>query len=283
MANKIIRDGEFLRDRHGGVFTSIGSDEERTKCYAVIVKCGHCGRGYYIPIMFTTRSNNVQNAIEDIKMTPRVKREKIDCVIDAFEITEREKFFIDAINDHDPYLKGYLEKESDLMNKRRIASHWTNEEDVKTAEQYSEFDVLARCFAPRKIGSRLVVPNRINKNELLQEFFKCATIRCSYDINKDPFFMLLYYMQYGKDNDLGIKFKDNVLSFKGKNGKGEILLDEKYMKFVDRYGINCTEQKEEYFSGKFDERKTPSPMDKFKARLDKFKKLSGQEEAEPGQ
>ncbi len=272
MANKNVRDGEFLRDRHGGAFTSLGSDEERTKCYAVIVKCGHCGRGYYIPIMFTTRSNNVQNAIDDIKMTPRVKREKIDCVIDAFEVTELEKFYIDSVNDHDPYLKGYIEKESELMNKRRIASRWDDEEAVKTAEQYSEFDVLARCFAPRRIGSKLVVPNRVNKNELLQEFFKSATIRCSYDINKDPFFMLLYYMQYGKDNDLGINLTGNLLSFKGKNGRGEILLDEKFMKFVDRFGIKETEKKEEYYSGKNEPQK--SALDRFKARYDRYKSLN---------
>lgn len=79
MANKNVRDGDFLRDKRGLVYASLGS--EKDKCYAVIVKCGHCGRGFYIPIMFTTKANCVANAIEEIKMAPRVKREKQDCVL----------------------------------------------------------------------------------------------------------------------------------------------------------------------------------------------------------
>ena len=271
MANKNTRDGEFLRNRKGYAYANLG--EERDKCYAVIVKCGHCGTGYYIPIMFTTRSNSISNAIEEIKMTPRVKREKTDCIIDAFEVTELEKFMIDSVNDHDPYLKGHLDKNSDLMERRRIALHWQDDEDVKTAEEYHDYDVLARCFAPRKVGSKLVVPSRVNKDELLQEFFKWATIRCGFNKGNDPFFMVLYYLQYGANNDLGINLDGNMLTFKNKYSRGTLLLDEKFLKYVDRFGLKeIKQQEEEYFSGKT--HKPLSRTEKFQARMERFRKHS---------
>ena len=284
MANKMIRDGEFLRDRHGGVFTSLGRDEERNKCYAVIVRCGHCGEGFYIPIMFTTRSGSVRNAIEDIKMTPRVKREKSDCVLDAFEISELEKFIVDAINDHDDYLKGYVAKDTWKMEDRRISAYWDDETEIRTADDYHYYDVLARTFAPRYVGSELIVPTRINRKELLQEFFKCAAVRYGFK-REDPFFPMLYYMQYGEENDLGIKFDGKIVSYKFKSEDFEFPIKENMLKYVERYGIKETEKKREYFSENLDEIKLPSRIDKFNARLERFRKMSGREQSEikPGE
>ena len=284
MANKMMRDGEFIRDSKGGVFTSLGSDDERTKCYAVIVECGHCGRGYYIPIMFTTKANNIHNAIQDIKMTPKVKREKDGCVLDAFEITELEKFTIDAINDHDDYLLGYVAKDSSRMESRRIALHWDDETAVRIADDYHYYDVLARTFAPRYVGSELIVPTRINRKELVEEFMKVGAIR--YGIKReDPFFPMLYYMECGENNELGIKLEGNNLSYDFKGEHFIYQLNEKFMKYIDKFGIKKTEKKEDYFSGKYEDVKIPSPMEKFKARMDKFKKMSGSapSEREPGQ
>ena len=285
MANKLIRDGEFIRDRRGGVLDFLGSDEERTKCYAVIVECGHCGRGYYIPIMFTTRSSNIQNAIKDIKMTPKVKREKINCVLDAFEITELEKFTIDAINDHDDYLLGYIEKDSKKMEERRIAANFNEDVTVRTADEYHYYDVLARTFAPRYVGSDLIVPTRINRKELMEEFFEVAAVRYGMK-REDPFFPLLYFMECGEDNKLGIKFDGKSLSYNFKGEEFVYPLDEKHLKFVEKFGLKETEKKEEYFSGKFDASKQPSRIDKFRARLQKSQKFSTQNseptETEPG-
>lgn len=286
MANKMIRDGEFIRDKKGGVLASLGSDEERTKCYAVIVECGHCGRGYYIPIMFTTRASSVQNAIKDIKMTPKVKREKIDCVLDAFEITELEKFTIDALNDHDDYLLGYVEKDSKKMDERRIASFIDDDITVRTADEYHYYDVLARAFAPRYVGSDLIVPTRINRKELVEEFMKVGAVR--YGIKReDPFFPMLYFLECGEDNELGIKLEGNTLSYDFKGERFEYSLDEKFMKYVDKFGVKETSKKEEYFSGKFDESKQPSRIDKFNARFQKFQdRLKAEQkptETEPGQ
>ena len=284
MSNKNVRDGEFIRDMRGSVIKILDNDAERNKCYAVIVKCGHCGDGFYIPIMFTTRAKNVQNAIEDIKMTPRVKREKSDCILDAFEITELEKFTIDAVNDHDDYLKGFVEKDTWKMDDRRIATVFSDDAEIRTADQYHYYDVLARVFAPRYVGSELIVPSRINRKELIQEFMKVAAIR--YGIKRDdPFFPMLYYMECGEDNDLGIKFDGKTLSYNFKNENFIYSLDEKILKYFDRFGMKTSVKKEEYFSGKYEDVKIPSPMEKFKARMDKFKKMSGStpSEREPGQ
>ena len=277
MANKKVRDGDFLRDENGGACFSLGRAEDKNKCYAVIVRCGHCGDGYYIPIMFTTKAINVKSAIEDIKMTPKVKRDKVYCVLDAFEISELEKFIIDAVNDHDDYLKGYVEEDSWRMEDRRIAMVFDDGMNVKTADEYHYYDVLARAFAPRRVGSELIVPTRINRKELLQEFFRCAAIRYGYK-REDPFFPMLYYMQYGEDNDMGIRLKNNTISFDFKNESFNYPVSEKVLKYFERFGVSeQAKKKEEYFSGKYDDVKVPSAIDKFKARMDRFKKY--QEEA----
>ena len=141
------------------------------------------------------------------------------------------------------------------------------------------FGVLARSFAPRWNGSKLIVPSRINRSELLQEHFRCATLRHSYSVEKDPFFMLLYYMQYGEENDLGIKLKGNKLSFEGHGKSGEFFLDEKFMKYLDRFEIKKSEEKkEEYYSGRIVSK--TSQIDKFQARMDRFRKHSQSEQSE---
>lgn len=283
MANRFIRDGDYVRDGKGRICADLSSD--RSKNYAVIVMCGHCGEGYYIPIMFTTSADSVSNAIAQIKMAPRVKRENNECVLDAFELTDLEKFIIDSYNDRDVYLKGYIQKDSKEMEDRRIVMNWKNTrrlESVKTADQYPNYDVLARSFAPRCVGSELVTPNRVNKNELLKELFKCAAVR--YGVEKDdPFFLLLYYLQYGKGNDLGIVLNGNKLSYKYDGRKKTLLVSDKIMKFYDRFGVKEDEKpKESYYSGKPIQRE--SRIDKFKRRMDRYNdKKKEKPEEEPGE
>ena len=102
---------------------------------------------------------------------------------------------------------------------------------------------------------------------------------------EDPFFPMLYYMECGENNELGIKLEGNNLSYDFKGEHFIYQLDEKFMKYIDKFGIKKTEKKEDYFSGKYEDVKIPSPMEKFKARMDKFKKMSGStpSEREPGQ
>ena len=46
------------------------------------------------------------------------------------------------------------------------------------------------------------------------------------------------------------------------------------VKYFERFGVSeQAKKKEEYFSGKYDDVKIPSSIDKFKARMDRFKKL----------
>ena len=68
---------------------------------------------------------------------------------------------------------------------------------------------------------------------------------------------------------------DDALTYDFKGEHFMFPLDEKFMKFVDRFGVKETSKKEEYYSGNLGNVKTPSPMEKFKARMDKFKKMSG--------
>ena len=288
MANRFIRDGDYVRDGRGRICADLSSD--KSKCYAVIVMCGHCGDGFYIPIMFSTFADTVSNAIAQIKMAPRVKREKSDCVLDAFEITELEKFFVDSYNDRDPYLKGTLERSSKQMEERKVLKNWKNLKNIdsiKTADQYSYYSVLERSFAPRYVGSELVTPSRVNKNELLKEMFKCAAIRYGV-MRDDPFFLFLYYLQYGKNNDLEIVLNGDKLTYRYEGRKKTLLVSDKIMKFYDRFGVKEDEkQKKSYYSGKPIQQE--SQIDKFRRRMDRYndmKKVKPAEEpgeSEPGE
>ena len=88
MANKNTREsfkgGQILRNEQGNAFAYLSGEG---KPYAVIVKCGHCGEGYYIPIMFTTIAESKELAAAAVKMNPRVKREDPSCILEVFEIT----------------------------------------------------------------------------------------------------------------------------------------------------------------------------------------------------
>lgn len=218
--------------REGKLFYNSGSlvDEvhsENDKYYAVIAKCGHCGDGFYIPIIFTEKCKDIQTAIELVKSAPKVKRDRKDFVLEAFEITKFQKFFIEAINDHDPYIKGYLLKKTLELEERRVVDEEVlknPDEDrfryvkFKTADSYDKKFVIERCFAPYQLGDDLIFPKRVDTQQLLHDFFQRATIR--YGIAKDnPFFLGLYYQLYGEDNDLRIKKEKNRFYF---NKYGEI-------------------------------------------------------------
>ena len=53
MPSKNTKIDNRIVNEYGSTLLQI--DYENAKEYAVIVKCGHCGDGYYIPVMFSIR------------------------------------------------------------------------------------------------------------------------------------------------------------------------------------------------------------------------------------
>lgn len=286
MAAKLHKREGYLISQTGGLIDNIRSDND--KCYAVIVECGHCGNGFYIPIMFTERCKDIKSAIEAVKTKPMVKRDRKDCVLEAFEITLFEKFFIESINNHDPYLKGCLKKDSDEINERRVMSEElanTMQEseygycNLKTADEYNKNYVLESYFAPYFLGSDLIFPKKANKKQLLHDFFQRATIRYGL-LKESPFFMTLYYQLYGKDNDLKIVKDGNCFYYKkfGENIVCEI--PDSLIEFVESNEQTQEEpEREEFFSGVQLQRK--SQTERFNERFKKYQELNNLNQEEP--
>ena len=296
---KFKKDGD-LYDEEGAFLTSLHSDDNKN--FAVIVKCGHCGRGYFIPIMFSIYCKDIYTAIERIKAIPRVKHDQKDVVIDAFEITQTERYLIKAINDHDPYLKGYFDKDSPELHDRRLLlearlldtlkeNRELSEEElirmIKTADSFDESKVLQRYYAPVYQGGDVFYPKRINRAQMLEDYFTQSTIRLG--IKKaDNYFLTNYYQIYGKNNKLGLVFNNGWFTFKGKDGKlHSIVIEDVYLEKLFESGVFERDKQLELEQAREIElenetkTKKPSAIDKFNKRMSKYR--SKQEESKPKQ
>ena len=48
-------ENNYIYDRHGGCIGRMLDENNEGKQFVLIVKCGHCGTGYYIPIIFNCK------------------------------------------------------------------------------------------------------------------------------------------------------------------------------------------------------------------------------------
>ena len=74
------------------------------KYYKVTAKCGHVGKGNYVPINFAVKAENASEASQIAKRFPRVKKQLWDCIIACAEISKKEYKELIYINKNDPYL-----------------------------------------------------------------------------------------------------------------------------------------------------------------------------------
>lgn len=273
-------------------------DEGRGKYFAVIVMCGHCGNGYFIPAIFTTGDQlTLNSAIEKVKQMPKVKRDVSGVVLDAFEITASERFFIERINDKDAYITSKATKDDHIVAERRIPVRSTQErgkqvefyDSINTRDKISPEHVVERFCAPVYQGDKLVYPNKINRKELLHEFFKQNTIRLGFE-RPCSFYPALYYQMYGENNDLGISLSDDgVLSYEYLGQRYSFKLSEGMTEKIHE-GLESKEEKKDPqvlfdASVKTDDKSRPSQIDKFNRRFNKTKKILESQEtgSQPGE
>ena len=291
-------------NKDGYLFDSMGSPvvklkDEINKYYAVIAKCGHCGSGYFIPIIFPIHCKDINTAIEVVKEIPRVKRYQKDVIIDAFETSGLENMFLEVINQYDPYLRGFLSKDDAFVDNIRIiepkaSEKFVNEnsdlsEDeikssIKTAEYYGDKYVLQRYYAPIIQGKKLVYPNRINIRQMLDEYFYYAAIRGLKRHHNA--FISLYYQLYGEDNALGLSYDNGWINFRGENGKlYSISLPEIYDEKIrcNEFGIAQGQNEEIINFDEEDMSNIPSALERFNSRMKKHQeKIQTNTGSQPG-
>lgn len=307
---RIIRDNddEFLRyfvNDRGVLLDSMRIED--AKWWAVAVKCGHVGKGYYIPVLFPAKCATAQDAIKCVLNTPKVKRDTNGVVLTVFEITPFEKFILRCINDKDLYVKGVLTEHDEEIRQRRLPMDVSNRYNVprkhrmredyyidfNTRDKIPECYALERFFAPYYMGDKLIYPNNVNTKELLKEMFKQAAINHGFK-NNLGFFPALYYQRYGKNNDLGITLENGVLSYEYNGERVRLGLTRKMVemtsaKFEELWGEKEVDENPPTFNEDLDLEGVQLPtsqIDKFNARMAKYKSLNsdlGSQGSQPGE
>ena len=85
------------------------------KYYIVTAKCGHVGRGYYIPIDFPVRAESKTEAAKITRNSPRVKHHHKDAILDCREVSFEEYKAVIEKNKKDTYLLCHSSTEQRLF------------------------------------------------------------------------------------------------------------------------------------------------------------------------
>ena len=72
--------------------------------YEVTAKCGHVGKGFYIPITFPVRAKSAAEAASVTRAFPRVKHDHKDAILSVKEVDAEEYDDQWTVNNYDPYL-----------------------------------------------------------------------------------------------------------------------------------------------------------------------------------
>ena len=73
--------------------------------YHVTAKCGHVGKGYYIPITFAVKAGSATEAASYTRLIPRVKHDHKDAILQVEEVDIIDYLDLYYYNSFDPYLQ----------------------------------------------------------------------------------------------------------------------------------------------------------------------------------
>lgn len=236
---KNIKKGGYLVNAYyGNIVHKIVDEDGGSKYYAGFVQCGHCGSGYYVPVILTATCRNIEAAKEIMLNTARVKKDHKHAIMDVFEISQIERDYIMQVNYwHDPYLRKEFDDAFDQRNEfirdRRVIQKQVVEKmmaehndigefprECRTQDQYTRIsNAFERNFAPILENGQFIFPD-VDRNKAMRDFY--ATTLKRYGIYKrDPAILAYYYILFGEDNNKNFfHMEDNYLcySYYGKEG-----------------------------------------------------------------
>ena len=123
------------------------------KYYKVTAKCGHVGRGNYVPINFAVRADSASSASQIAKRFPRVKKQLWDCIIACVEISKKEYKELLRINKNDPYLNCRCARDHSLIldEAERVVRMETQERSHRKVEPAKNMKYRKAIY---KLGGR---------------------------------------------------------------------------------------------------------------------------------
>lgn len=120
------------------------------KYYIVTAKCGHVGRGYYIPIDFPVKAESKTEAAKIARNFPRVKHHHKDAILDCREVSFEEYNTARVKNQAYTYLLCHSSSEQRLicdLEDRTI-------KETKSETQFNRNDKIVYLLKKRRIAER---------------------------------------------------------------------------------------------------------------------------------
>lgn len=75
------------------------------KYFKVIAKCGHVGKGNYVPVAFAVKAESRSDASQKVMRYHRVKKQLSDAIISCEKIDKKSYKELVHVNANDPYLQ----------------------------------------------------------------------------------------------------------------------------------------------------------------------------------
>lgn len=273
-----ITEDRTLRDVDTGSIKYYPDVDGNLKYYAIAVKFGHCGNGYFIPIIAAVSAKNKEYAVDIAKNIGGVKHTNKYCILGMKEITKAEHGLLIHINDCDPYIRADDAKTVEDLYSRRVIMKETlsklkekHAEDIghltiKTRDDYEDKYVLQRFLAPYYVGKEkenLLFPGELNMKQVLDEYYYFNVLELGIKQGRVNA-LAMYYQIYGDDNNLGISYKNGYMYYTDENG------DEQRSKIPDtmyKYLDNMERVKKPLIVDSIDESvRVSSAREKFERR-----------------
>lgn len=120
------------------------------KYYIVTAKCGHVGKGCYIPIDFPVRAESKTKAAKIVRNFPRVKHHHKDAILDCCEVSFEEYSAIREKNKTDIYL--YCHSSSEQRRLCNLEDRVVKE--TKSETQFNRNDKIVYILKKQKIAEK---------------------------------------------------------------------------------------------------------------------------------
>jgi hypothetical protein len=83
--------------------------------FIVVLKGGHVGRSYYMPMYIPVKANSKKEASDKVRWIPRVKKDHKDVVKGIYNVSVEEFYNQVKLNNEDPYFKATSKQEQNMF------------------------------------------------------------------------------------------------------------------------------------------------------------------------
>ena len=267
-------------------------EESSDRFFVALTAAGHVERGFFIPCLQATTAATLKDAEYVIAHRNRIKRNGLlgiwesDRLICKFlervnqldPLTSKNTKRISNINDKKVVLPQAVRYNDPYKNKKSFNPYpQIDEDEVKTADQYKDIDVLQKYIAPIRVNGELQFNRKIDFEDMIEDYMYINTLRYG---TKDSSILSLYMQIHGEDNSLQVNYHPdkNILTWVHPVGQNTITVPvhELTKPWLDAYiedqkKDKKAQQDEEWTSGRPVEK--ISTVDRFRQRAEARKKI----------